>query len=164
MHEQLLELAETPPNIDRYEPYVQYGCPILIYGTPIRNEYDHERLCINEKYNPVRVRSGDRCFYGLLLQPTKLMEKLCNVTNRLPMDHPEHVDMYKKRLALCGLTCDSCWAHLDENIFPIDAKNLPRLTINSRYIRTINSMLLESNKNQLPWFTRHAQMKIFLIK
>lgn len=164
MHEQLLELADSPPDLEQYTPYVQYGPPVLIYGVPIKNSYDHERLTLNESLEPKRLRVGVDCFYGLILQPTRLLNKVCSVVTSVPIDHPDCVNMYKKRLAMCDLTCDNCWAHLSENIFPIDAKNLPLLAINSRYIRMANNTLLQSNHKKLPWFTQHAQMKIFLLK
>lgn len=163
MHEQLLELADSPPDIEQYTPYVQYGPPVLIYGVPINNSYDHERLSLNHNLEPVRLRVGDKCFYGMILKPTRLLNKVCSVATSVPMDHPDRVNMYKKRLDMCGLTCDDCWAHLSENIFPIDANNLSHLAINSRYIRMTNN-LIQSNHNKLPWFTQHAQMKIFILK
>ncbi len=164
MHEQLLELADSPPDLEQYTPYVQYGPPVLIYGVPIKNSYDHERLTLNESLEPKRLRVGTDCFYGFILQPTRLMSKVCSVATSVPMDHPDCVNMYKKRLAMCELTCDNCWAHLSENIFPIDANNLPLLAINSRYMRMANPMPLQSTRTKLPWFTQHAQMKIFILK
>lgn len=164
MHEQLLELADSPPDIEQYTPYVQYGPPVLIYGVPINNSYDHKRLSINEALEPKRLRVGSKCFYGVILQPTRLIEKIYSIAASVPMEHPDCVNMYKKRLAMCDLTCDNCWAHLDENIFPIDSNNLPRVAINSRYMRMMNSSLLQSDHKDLPWYTQHAQMKIFLLK
>lgn len=164
MPEQLLELADCPPDTDLYTPYIQYGTPLTLYGVTINNMYDHERLSINEKLAPVRLRVGKRCLYGTILQPSRLMDKISTVVSNLPMDHPSVVDMYKQRIKMYGLSCDTCWLHLNENIFPIDAKNLAQVTINSRYIEMIDNALQLVNHNQLPWFTQHADMKIFLIK
>ena len=164
MHEQLLELADSPPDLEQYTPYVQYGPPVLIYGVPIKNSYDHERLTLNESLEPKRLRVGTECFYGIILEPTRLLKKVCSVATSVPMDHPDCVNMYKKRLAMCELTCDNCWAHLSENIFPIDGNNLPLLAINSRYMRMANNTLLHSERENIPWYTQHAQMKIFLLK
>jgi hypothetical protein len=164
MHEQLLELADSPPDLEQYTPYVQYGPPVLIYGVPIKNNYDHERLTLSESLEPKRLRVGTNCFYGFILQPTRLLDKVCSVVTSVPTDHPDCVNMYKKRLAMCELTCDDCWAHLSENIFPIDAENLPLLAINSRYMRIASNMPVQTTRKNFPWYTQHAQMKIFLLK
>lgn len=164
MPEQLLELADRPIDTDLYTPYIQYGTPLLIYGVTINNMYDHERLCINSKLSPKRLRVGKKHLYGTILQPSRLMDRVCSVLSGLPMEHVDVVNMYKKRIKMYGLSCDTCWLHLDENIFPLDVSNLHRVTINSEYIKMIDNAIQLTEHDTMPWFSQHADMKIFLVK
>ena len=116
MHEQLLELADSPPDLEQYTPYVQYGPPVLIYGVPIKNSYDHERLTLSQNLEPKRLRVGSDCFYGTILQPTRLLNKVCSVATSVPIDHPDCVNIHNDnadalskhfKAVDCNLICSS---------------------------------------------------------
>lgn len=138
------------------------GERITLYGSMIKNNYDHERINFNKKYNPIRINIDDNLFYGLELRHTKMMDEIVDKIMSVPFNHPDHVDMYRKRLKMYGLSCDTCWKYMKRKIFPIDSLNIQKVAINSPY-NMKNSLSMITIKEDLPWFTQYTDFKIFIL-
>lgn len=161
IQQQLLQLVDEQPDSALYAEMTPFDT-ILLYGVKIQNAYDHIRIKINEKFNPIRVRIKDDHFYGVRLKPNKMITRMYSRICTVPIDHNDHVDMYRKRLKMYGLSCDSCYKYLKEKIFPLDVSNLELVSINSPYDMK-QSELLVTDSEQLPWFTQYTDFKIFIL-
>ena len=52
----------TPVNESLYVDEIK---EIMFIGFPIKNNYDHSRFVIPERYNPKRIKFDGKCFYGI---------------------------------------------------------------------------------------------------
>lgn len=161
IQQQLLQLVEEPPDSTLYADMTPFDT-VLLYGVKIQNAYDHVRINIQDKYMPIRIKIDQDHFYGVKLKPNKFISKIYNRICTVPIDHHDHVDMYRKRLAMYKLSCDSCYKYLKSKIFPLDASNLELISINSPYDMR-QSELLVTDSEQLPWFTQYTDFKIFIL-
>ena len=162
MQSRFSEMYESPPDHLLYTPTSQYGEIILLLGTPINTAYDHARIQLRECYEPIRVRTNDRCFYGIKLQPNDRFKDIVRRIISVPLDRTNSVDMYRDRLRLYCLTCEECWRQLDENIFPLDASNIEELAINRPYMMKDRHLLVTDNQ-EMPWFSQYTQLKLYIL-
>jgi hypothetical protein len=161
IQQQLLQLVDEPPDSTLYADMTPFDT-VLLYGVKIQNAYDHVRIKIQDRYNPIRIKVNDSHFYGVKLKPNKFITQMYSRICSVPMDHQDHVDMYRKRLSMYKLSCDSCYKYLKHKIFPLDVSNLERVSINSPYDMK-QSELLVTDSEQLPWFTQYTDFKIFIL-
>lgn len=156
---QLLQQIDTPPDTQHYSTITAFDL-LMLYGVKIQTAYDHTRIKIHDKYSPIRVQIADEYFYGVKLKPTARMSKIFSRICSVPIDHNDHVNMYRERLKMYGLTCDDCWRYLKNKIYPLDSSNMDQVAINSNYNAT--DLLMTDDQN-LPWFTQYADFKIFVL-
>ena len=167
MNLMLTEHVETSPDIHLYDTITHHGDPLMIYGVKITHMHDHVRIKIHDKYNPIRVRVNDNFFYGTKLQPSPRFfgshpHRMRALTSTpVNLDREQQVNVYRDRVSLFGLSCDDCWGHLDKNIFPFDAVNLNKMTINSNMLKP--DKLFVTDDDSLPWFVQHAEPKIYIL-
>ena len=133
MHNTLLDLADQSVVTDKYIPYDQFNEPIILFGSYIKTLYDEQRFNIKTAFNPINLRVSDRCYHGIVLQPSSIFRSVCNVLREFPFDHKDCVNIYKQRLKLYDMSCEDCFAYLQPGVFPIDVSNLEKLSINNRY-------------------------------
>ena len=164
--EQMEDTITESPDKSLYNHINHHSNPLMLLGIQISHMFDHVRTKIDERYEPIRVFVGEKYFYGVKLQPS---DRFFNSqTNRLKtlintpvgVDRVKSIDIYKKRVNMLGLSCDDCWAQLDNNIFPIDANNLNTMTINSNMLKP--EKLFVTDDESLPWFVQHAEPKIYI--
>jgi len=154
-------MFESPPDELLYTQISRTDSPLLLLGVRISTEYDHARLQIRNCYEPQRVKTNNRCFYGIKLQPSSRFREIVNRIISVPTNRENSIDMYRNRLRLYGLTCEDCWRHFDRNIFPLDASNIEILAINRQYMK--DRHLLVTDNNEMPWFSQYAQLKLYIL-
>lgn len=164
-----LNLIEKQPATETFAPRMTI-CQdtIILLGSIIKNGYDEERIRIKEEFNPVDIKVLDEenkhiCFRGIQLNPSRGFSKLLRLLKRFPFDHDDVVNIYKQRLALCGVTCETGWGQLQPGIFPIDLDCIENITSDPRYYKLSHSLLLEGTENNLPWYSYYAQLKLYII-
>lgn len=162
MQIEYMEHIDAPPDRKLYTPFRQYNKNLLLLGTIIDNVYDHERIQINPVHKPIRIQHKDNFFYGVELEINPHFDRIMNRITSLPMHHTDRSRIYRERLKLYDLSCDQCWCHLEENIFPIDPSNIDKVSINTQCMMTDKNIVLTDNE-QLPWYSQYEQLKIFLL-
>ena len=160
MHQDLLSLTDNPVDIKLYTPHIMCTDTTILYGEKIRNAYDHTRINFKSGYETTRLRVNDTCLYGVSLTPNNKFNHIKNKITTVALQHENVVEMYKNRLKLYNLSCDTCWAYLEENIFPVDVEHLSEITINSPYMKPHD--MFEQDES-LPWFSQHIQPKLFIV-
>lgn len=153
--------VEPLPQIKQYKKLL-LGDRVILYGSMIKNGYDHDRINLNNTYKPIRVNIEGDCFYGVEIKASRHFNDVLDKIISVPFNHPEHVDMYRKRLKMYGYSCDTCWKFLKRKIFPIDGVNIQKIAINSPY-NTMNSQSITTIKESQPWFTQYTDFKIFIL-
>lgn len=158
---------ELAPDQALYTPLAQHNNEIMLLGSQVNNMYDQARINIDPMLQPARVRvplsTGKwKMFHGVPLKPSKRYTQIKRVITSTPHDHVEAKDIYRARVKFCGLSCDECWAMFDEKIFPLDASNLPHVSLNTPYMKLLKT-LCNHPTNNMPWFTQHTQPKIFIL-
>jgi hypothetical protein len=75
-------IAETNNPIDDslYNGVIQEK---LFIGFPIKNNYDHLRFVIPERYDPQRIKINDKYFYGIWVNGAKVSENEVVTLNRI---------------------------------------------------------------------------------
>jgi hypothetical protein len=162
MQSKYSEMFESPPDELLYTPISRLGRTLLLLGARIDTEYDHARLEIRDCYEPIRVSTNSRYFYGIKLQPSSRFKDIVDRIISVPTGRDNSIDMYRNRLQLYGLTCEDCWGHFDRNIFPLDASNIETLAINRPYMMKEQHLVVTDN-NQMPWFSQYAQLKLYIL-
>ena len=161
MRDSLIDHIDTPPDKTQYIPVKKYNDPVLLLGVMINSMYDHARTQLEERDNHARVTCNDKHFYGVTLTPNNYFNSVVDKITSVPLGSNQSAYMYKQRLKLYGLTCDSCLVHLSHNIFPIDAENVETISINTRY--NMNNNLFVTNNKDVPWFTQYVNPKIYIL-
>lgn len=164
---QLVDLMDQPPDPALYTPLAQHHNEVLLLGTNVNNMYDHLRINLNPELNPIRVRvpvgsKQWKMFHGVQLQPSQKYHQVKRVLTSTPPDHPQSKHMYRNRVQFCGLSCDECWALFDDKIFPLDASNLPHVSLNRPYMKLMQQICTHTTEHT-PWYTQHTQPKIFIL-
>lgn len=162
MQSTFIEHIDSPIDSTHYTDIRQLETPILLLGVQMKSKYDHDRLEICDRANPVRINCNERYFYGVQLQPNTYFTSIVNKIVTTPLNQTNSVHMYKERLKLYGLSCDTCWLHLQNNIFPLDAENLETVSINTRYMMNDNRLILTNCKDK-PWFVQYANLKMYIL-
>lgn len=161
MHVEHIGCYKSPPDETLYTPTTQlHTINTLLAGVRIDNMYDHDRLLLDCRYNPIRLRMDDRFFYGVVLKPNARFNEIVNNITSTPLSQDNSVSIYRDRLKLYGLSCDESWAHLEPNIFPIDLSNIHKLSINTP---CMNRALITDDTTR-PWFSQYAQLKLYILK
>lgn len=133
-----IKLVEEPVDVDKFS-FLEEDIPTLFLGFAIKNEYDHQRLAINEEFTPKKVLftfkdpEGDYKvipLYGIFLSLNKVGRKLANTLEKQSKDKKLEIKMYEKILEQYNLTCKDSYSYLNKQIFPIDFKEFSKLTDN----------------------------------
>lgn len=165
----LLQLTEEPPSCDEYNSKRLTHDPVILYGCKIKTKYDQQRINFKHKFNPISIKT--RCelgvnhyFRGIKLTPIEnSFNRVIRLINKLPHADPNVVDMYKKRIELCNLTCDNNWSHLCSNVFPVDAKCAKELTLTPDIVKLSHDDILDMSNTGLPWHSHYVHFNIYIL-
>ena len=131
-----ISLIEKPVVMDDYNP-LDNKFPVLFLGFIIKNEYDNQRLQLNENLNVEKKvhiwydkKEKLKCLplYGLFL---KLNSKGVKIANNLKQQRKSgnmNLIVYENILDQHECTCNDCYGYFDTNVYPVDFKNFDTLT------------------------------------
>ena len=165
----LLRLTEEPPSCDTFSSKKLTHDPVVLYGCKIRTKYDQQRIQFKSKFTPVSMKTrchlGDNHYFrGIRLMPmSRKLNRLIRIMNRLPHDNPDVFNMYKKRLQLCGLTCENNWSHLASNVFPIDVDCVDEIADSRDIVSLSDVELLDMINTGLAWHSHYVHFNIYIL-
>lgn len=166
-----IKLVEEPVDIDKFEMF-DGDLPILFLGFAIKNEYDHRRLSINNKYGPKKVlvafeKEVDNYailpLYGLFLELNKTGKELANTLQKQQKEKAVDISTYEQILDEYGMTCYDAYSYLNKRIFPVDFKSFTQLTDNPIIDdKKILQHLLELDESEFN-FQRFGAFKLLIL-
>ena len=131
-----ITLVEEPVNIDKFTEFGE-KLPTLFLGFAIKNEYDHQRLEINEKYNPKKQvflfekEEGEfrlLPLYGLFLPLNGMGVKLANTLLDQDLNNKLNIKQYEAILTEYNLSCYNSYSYLNKRIYPVNLDSFSKLT------------------------------------
>ena len=130
-----VSLVESPVDGEAFS-YKTPLEPSIFLGFIIKNEYDHKRLEINEKYNPKKFfrvyKSNNKGnmlpLYGICLKPNNLGDDIIKAISNQEKSYDINLVVYQNLLSEFNLTCNDCYAYFKSGIYPIDFKKFRDLT------------------------------------
>ena len=131
-----VKLVNRPVDISLYSPFDFKDLPCVFIGFIIENEYDRQRLKINEKYNPKKLvyiyeSTGEfkvLPLYGLYLPLNQATKDLTEVLLTQEATGKMELDMYESILDQHNLSCADSYYHFNKRVYPIDFKHFKNLT------------------------------------
>ena len=122
-----ISLIETPVSMDGFSYEIPLQ-PSIFLGFIIKNEYDNKRLKINDDYNPKRFiriykQNGESKMlplYGICIELNELGKNIANLINAQEKSYGINLVVYQNLLSEFNLTCNDCYAHFKNGIYPID--------------------------------------------
>lgn len=162
-----IELSEQLPS-SPFPTLKEKELPCLFFGFNIRNEYDNQRLKINEKYNPSRI-----CYilpdfnafllYGIKLTPNKHVKTIFNIVEQRKKTLT--LTAYENILNEFNLTCKEThgWFKPEWRIYPIDFENL-KLVCDDHFNtdKKIFQHMLDIDEKVFE-FQKFSSLRLFLI-
>jgi hypothetical protein len=128
-------LVEVPVSLDSfsYETPIQ---PSIFLGFIIKNEYDNQRLKINEDYQPKRFlrvykingESQLLPLYGFCLKLNGMGENIVNIISKQEQSFEINLTLYQNMLNEYNLSCNDCYAYFKSGVYPIDFNKFRILT------------------------------------
>jgi len=168
--EKSISLTTQPVDSKNYKSYNINQLPKLVLGFNIKNKYDEGRLQFKTKYQPKNIlhfisKSEEEDLepfhmHVLELTPKKKVQHIINLIDNA---QPITVHGYKNILKYNNLSCESCFAHIADGIYPIDIDHLSEVCEDYNPVRfeALRNML-ETPKD-MPWFSNWSSFKLFLL-
>lgn len=131
-----ISLVDDPVKTENFAEFDEV-LPTLFLGFAIKNEYDHQRLKINEKFEPKKrlflfEKETDDFrilpLYGLFLPLNDLGKKLAKTLLEQDLNKPLEYKQYETILEEYNLSCYNSYSYLNKRIYPIDFNNFTELT------------------------------------
>lgn len=164
-----ISLVESPVNLDNFETFNE-DRPCLFLGFAIKNEYDNQRLQINDKYNPLRQlfafeRDGEYKvlpLYGLFMQLNDVAKKLARTLIEQEKTGM-NINVYSDILNQHNISCKDSYSYLNKNIYPIDFQHFADLTTDKiKDDGKILQHLLELDDNKFD-FQKFGAFKLLIL-
>lgn len=126
-----ISLVEEPVEMNDYKFLLgdDYE-PFLFLGFVIKNEYDNQRLKIDERYDPQKIcvvkhaTSKAIPLYGIVLSPNSKVRELINIVKEQHKTGPITLSTYKNLLSQYSLSCEHTYYYFNDAVLPIDFTNL----------------------------------------
>ena len=134
-----ISLVEQTVDTSKFTEFKE-TLPTLFLGFCIKNEYDNQRLKINEKYEPAKQlflfekpdnEYGILPLYGIFMKLNQLGIKVTSAllnndlnikNNKLPYKS------YEKILYEYKLSCNDSYSYLNKRIYPLDINHLDKIS------------------------------------
>lgn len=165
-----ISLVETPVNLDDFETFKEKR-PCLFLGFAIKNEYDNQRLRINEEYKPSRQLFAFNCkmdeykllpLYGLFLQLNDAAKGIANILIEQEKQGM-NINIYSDILNQHNISCKDSYSYLNKNIYPIDFEHFADLTTDKiKDDGKILQHLLELDDNKFD-FQKFGAFKLLIL-
>jgi hypothetical protein len=169
--EKSLSLTNQPVDTAEYKSYDIDHLPKLILGFDVKNKYDQERLKFKLKYRPKNILhficrlDGDELeplyLHGIELE---MSEKINHIISLIKNAQPISLTGYKNILKYNNLSCNACFGHTADGVFPIDVDHLGTACddYNEMGYKELREML-QPVEDDMPWFSNWSAFKIFLL-
>lgn len=171
----MIDLIDKPVSIKDYKIYNINKLPKVILGYKIKNKFDEYRRSIKSKYKPRHIshfrwntQLEPVFFYGVEITPRATYKSLLDAINTNVLVKTSTSDnfrnAYKLLLAEYDLTCDECYRHLCDGVYPVDICHLSNIsrTSYSKELKTGLSDLLE-NDQSTPWYLTLPNFSMFIL-
>lgn len=160
---------ECCDKFNYYTPITPSLAPIVMIGIAVKTYHDHDKVSIKTKHKPKRYKHLTKhfdntnewlCMYGVL-QPVNVQLK--HLYHTLITTHNPTAEMYADIMALHGLTCETNYLLMRQNLIYIDMKHLDKVTNDTMY-NTQDKLqeMLEMN-DKYPWYINWCDLKLFYI-
>ena len=164
-----ISLVETPVNLDDFETFNEER-PCLFLGFAIKNEYDNQRLLLNEEYKPLKQlfafeKNGEfkvLPLYGLFLKLNGTARKLANTLIEQEKSGM-NINVYSDIISQYNISCKDSYSYLNKNIYPIDFQHFADLTTDKiKDDGKILQHLLELDDNKFD-FQKFGAFKLLIL-
>ena len=145
--------------------------PCLFLGFLINNEYDNQRLKLNEEYNPIKMQYAYESegrwllcgLYGLFLPLNKLGKEIHKRLLEQGKQQGMDLETYKDFISKYNLSCDNCEYVFNKRVFPVDFKHFKKLTDNEIVEdKKILQHLLSMDENEFA-FEQFGAFKVIML-
>jgi hypothetical protein len=164
-----ISLVDTPVELGDFETFNEER-PCLFLGFAIKNEYDNQRLQINEKYRPLKQlfafeKDGEfkvLPLYGLFMQLNDAARKLaCTLIDQEKAGM--NINVYSDILSQHNISCKDSYSYLNKNIYPVDFQHFADLTTDKiKDDGKILQHLLELDDNKFD-FQKFGAFKLLIL-
>ena len=128
-------LIDTPVNCDSFDSTIPKK-PSLFLGFILKNEYDNQRLEINEKFKPKKFLKVFKTnkkleiapLYGICLELNSKGLELMELIKKQEAVKNINLVVYENLLSQYELTCNDCYGYFKNGIYPIDFNKFRHLT------------------------------------
>lgn len=164
-----ISLVEVPVNLDDFETFNEER-PCLFLGFAVKNEYDNQRLQINEKYKPSKqlfaFEKDDKFkvlpLYGLFIKLNDVGRQLANILIEQEKSGM-NINVYSDILNQYNISCRDSYSYLNKNIYPIDFQHFADLTTDKiKDDGKILQHLLELDDNKFD-FQKFGAFKLLIL-
>lgn len=161
-------LIDEPIKFENFTVPTKEEYPMLVLGSIIRNEYDNQRIQLNEKYNPVNILhySKDKqnvvLLKGVKLQANNTITKLFK--NILEQEkHNINLVVYQNLINQYNLACKETYALFFPGLYPVDFNNLKSICDDSfNEDKKIFQHLLNIDEKVFD-FQKFASLRLFIL-
>jgi hypothetical protein len=167
-----ISLIDEPIAIEEFEKN-KIDVPCLFLGFIIKNEYDNQRLHINEKFNPRKslyVYNGEGKdlsilpLYGVTFEANETALSIVKLLDKQEKNNNVNIIVYENILQQFNLSCNECYGHFTKKIYPIDFKHLRKLTDDpAAKDKKILQHMLDFSENKFD-FQKFGSLKILILK
>ena len=161
-------LIDEPINIKNFTVPVKEEYPMLVLGSIIRNEYDNQRILLNEKYHPLNILhySKDKknvvLLKGVKLQANTIIK---NLFNSILNQEKNNINLitYQNLISQYNLACKETYALFFPGMYPIDFNNLKSICEDSfNEDKKIFQHLLNIDEKVFD-FQKFASLRLFIL-
>ena len=142
--------------------------PILFLGFVIKNQYDHLRVNIEEKYDPINLlhfskdKQSITALKGIKLTPNANVKKLYNAI-RVQEQLAMNLVVYGNLLNQYGFACKETYGLFAPGMYPIDFSNLKSICDNDFNVdKKIFQHLLGLDEKVFD-FQKFSSLKLFIL-
>lgn len=131
-----VSLVEKPVNGNDFNLLYEIDKPCLFIGHILKNEYDNQRLQLNDDYNPVKFftiysENGELKLlplYGILRELNDEGKRLVKLLKGQENRGNINLIIYENIINQHDITCNDCYAYYKQHIYPIDFNKFRKLT------------------------------------
>ena len=161
-------LIDEPIDTSSFTVPVKEEYPMLVLGVFIKNEYDNQRIQINEKFNPINIlhyskdKESVALFKGVKLKANKTM---LNLFNSILLQEKNNINLkvYQNLINQYNLACKETYAIFLPGTYPIDFNNLKSICDDSfNNDKKIFQHLLNIDEKIFD-FQKFASLKLFIL-
>lgn len=161
-------LIDEPINIENFTVPVKEEYPMLVLGSIIRNEYDNQRIILNEEYHPLNILhySKDKenvvLLKGVKLQANTIIK---NLFSSILNQEKNNINLitYQNLISQYNLACKETYALFFPGMYPIDFDNLKSICEDSfNEDKKIFQHLLNIDEKVFD-FQKFASLRLFIL-